>query len=41
MSGNGAHILIRVDLPNDPPSSAAIKRIGDALVEQFSWGDLR
>ena len=36
MSGNGAHILIRVDLPNDPPSRAAIKRIGDALVEQFS-----
>ena len=36
MSGNGAHILIRVDLPNDPLSRAAIKRIGDALVEQFS-----
>ena len=36
MSGNGAHILIRVDLPNDPPSRAAIKRIGDALVVQFS-----
>jgi len=36
MSGNGAHILIRTDLPNDAPSRAAMKRIGDALVEQFS-----
>jgi hypothetical protein len=36
MSGNAAHILIRVDLPNDTPSRAAVKRIGDALVEQFS-----
>jgi putative DNA primase/helicase len=36
-SGNGAHLLYRVDLPNDPPATALVKAVLKALAER--WGD--
>lgn len=34
-SGNGAHLLYRVDLPNDEPSRALIKGVLEALSKRF------
>ena len=35
-SGNGAHVLYRVDLPNDPDSAELLKRCLQALALRFS-----
>jgi hypothetical protein len=35
-SGNGAHLLYRIDLPNDPESTDLIKRILESVASRFS-----
>jgi hypothetical protein len=35
-SGNGAHLLYRIDLPNDPESTSLLKGILESLASQFS-----
>ena len=35
-SGNGAHLLYRIDLPNDPDSTALVKGVLEALAHRFS-----
>lgn len=37
-SGNGWHMLYRVDLPNDDQSTAFIKRVIDAAAQKFNSG---
>jgi len=39
MSGNGAHLLYRIDLPNDDDSKALVKRVLAKLDEQFGEHD--
>ena len=35
-SGNGSHILFRIDLPNDAESTALVKRVLEALREKYT-----
>ena len=37
-SGNGAHLLYRVDLPNDPASAELVKKCLEALAARFTDG---
>ena len=40
-SGNGAHLLYRIDLPNDPASRDLVKRVLAALAKQFDADGVR
>ncbi|MEN6343078.1 MAG: hypothetical protein ABFC89_11040, partial [Methanospirillum sp.] len=40
-SGNGAHLLYRIDLPNDDDATALVKAVLAALDERFSTGSAK
>jgi hypothetical protein len=40
-SGNGAHLLYRIDLPNDKASQALIARVLQAVAQKFSDGQVK
>lgn len=39
-SGNGVHLLVPVDLPNDEPSKELIKRTQKAIAQKFSTAEV-